>query len=131
MTGLVRIFAFALLAALPVVVPAAGADVASPVGQWEVSTGESRYKISYCGDNQEICAVLTWLREDVRTADNLALLNTYVVRRARHEGGASWTGDVTFEGQTYEGSMTLVSSNVMRVNSCMAILCQSYELRRR
>ncbi len=131
MTGFAHIFAIALLAALASVAPASGDDIASPVGQWEVSTGESRYRISYCGDEKELCAVLTWLREDARTKDNLALINDYVVRGARHEGGASWSGEVTFDGNTYLASMTLVSEDLIRVNSCAGLLCQSYELRRR
>jgi uncharacterized protein (DUF2147 family) len=130
MTGLARIFAVALLVALPAAASVQAGDIVSPVGQWEVSTGESRYRISYCGEQQELCAVLTWLREDVRSADNLALLDSYVVRGARHEGGGNWSGEVIFEGQTHAGTMTLLSANAMRVVCCVAILCKSYELNR-
>jgi uncharacterized protein (DUF2147 family) len=131
MIATARLLAVALLLAVPGAAPVLAGDVASPVGQWEVSTGESRYRISYCGDEQELCAVLTWLREDARTKNNVALLNDYVVRGAEHDGGASWKGEVTFDGNTYDASMTMVSDDVMKVNSCAGLLCQSYELRRR
>lgn len=109
---------------------ALGADRLDPVGEWEVESGEARYRINYCGEKQ-ICAILTWLREDARTAENLAMLNSRVGRGENSEGGRSWDGEVRFNGQTYSASMTLLSNDVMRVNGCTGVLCRSYELRRR
>ena len=116
--------------AWPVVsTPVLAADM-SPVGQWEVTTGESRYRISYCGEGKQVCAKLTWLRADARTKENLALLNKTVVRGAPADAN-SWRGKIIYGGQSYDSTVTLVSNNSMRFNSCSGIFCQSFELKRR
>jgi uncharacterized protein (DUF2147 family) len=103
----------------------------SPVGQWEVSTGESRYRISYCGKSgQELCAKLTWLRKDARTKANLALLNKTVVKNAKRADENRWIGTVVYDGQSYESTVTLVSNNSLQLNSCSGIFCQSFHLNR-
>lgn len=102
---------------------------ASPVGSWEVTTGEARYKITACG-NGELCAKLIWLRDDQRTEENLAVLNKYVVRGAEQTDGNEWQGAVVFDGKAYEGTMTLKSTNYMTLKGCSGILCQTYQLTR-
>ena len=109
--------------------PALAADI-NPVGQWEVSTGESRYRISTCGKaGQELCAKLTWLREDARTDKNLALLNKTIVR-GRPADENKWTGTLIYDGQAYQATVTLVTKNSMKVHSCSGVFCQSFELKR-
>lgn len=109
--------------------PAIAADP-TPLGQWEVSTGESRYRVSACGKSgEELCARLTWLREDARTDENLALLNKTIVR-GRPADENKWTGTVLYDGHTYEATVTLTSSNSMKVHSCSGMFCQSFELKR-
>ena len=82
----VTLSAKALLTALSLTTfaatPGGAADPASPVGKWQTTSGESRYEVSICGENS-LCARLTWLRADARTPENLAHLNTYVVKGAR------------------------------------------------
>ena len=114
----------AVLSTAPVL--AAGA---SPVGQWQVTTGEARYAITECGSTN-LCAKLVWLRSDARTTDNLAALNKYVVQGAQPAGSGTWAGNVTFNGHSYDGSMQLVSKNYMTLKGCSGILCQTYELTR-
>jgi uncharacterized protein (DUF2147 family) len=120
----------AIVLALAIVSPALAADL-TPVGQWEVSSGESRYKISLCGDGTELCARLTWLRADAQTKANLAMLNTNVVRGVKSERANEWNGSVTFEGKIYDGRVTLESMNSMVLHTCSGIFCQSIELNRR
>lgn len=100
----------------------------SPIGQWQVTTGEARYTVSACNDG--LCAKLVWLRSDARSSDNLALLNHYVVNGAVSRGGGKWQGAVTFSGHSYDGTMTLVSKNFMTLQGCSGILCQIYEFTR-
>jgi uncharacterized protein (DUF2147 family) len=107
------------------------ADKYDPVGRWEVTTGESRYDVVYCGEDRQICAVLVWLREDQRTAENLALLHKYIVRHARPDGTQSWSGEVNLAGNTYAGTMRMLSRDLMLVQSCSGMLCQTFELSRR
>jgi uncharacterized protein (DUF2147 family) len=105
------------------------AGSASPVGSGEVTTGEARYKVTACGDNQ-LCAKLIWLRDDQRTDANLKVLNKYVVRGAQQVDTNSWAGNVVFDGKAYDGEMTLKSTNYMTLKGCSGILCQTYEFTR-
>jgi uncharacterized protein (DUF2147 family) len=101
-----------------------------PSGHWQVTTGESRYAVARCGDaGRELCARLVWLRDDARTDENLALLNKTVVRGAPVDEN-EWTGTVVFEGKTYDATVTLVSSDAMKVHSCSGVFCQSFRLQR-
>lgn len=119
----------AVLLAGALSLPAQAGEI-NPVGQWEVDTGESRYRVSYCGDGTELCAKMTWLREDARTPENLALLNSYVVKGARLGEDRSWSGTVLYNGQTYDSTVTLISNNFMRVKSCAGFICRSFALNR-
>lgn len=101
----------------------------SPVGNWQVTSGEARYTVTSCG-GQQLCARLTWLRSDARTEENLALLNHYVVKGAQPSGSNTWAGDVTFNGHSYDGIMKMVSKNFMTLKGCSGILCQTYEFTR-
>jgi len=117
---------------IPIIALPARAIEPNPTGMWELTTGESRFEVLWCGDGTELCAVLIWIRDDLRTKDNLAKLDTYVVRGARlDEANHHWSGEVIFGGNTYLGTMTLLSKDSMSVRSCMGMLCKSYEFRRR
>lgn len=120
-------WAAALAIAALTAAPALAAP-ATPVGQWQVTSGEARYKVSACGDG--LCAKLIWLREDQRTDKNLAVLNKYVVRGAEQTDGNEWQGNVVFDGKAYDGKMTLVSKNYMTLRGCSGIICQTYQLTR-
>ena len=117
--------AVAMLAASPV----GAADPVSPVGKWQTATGESRYEVSYCG-NSDLCARLTWLRSDARTPENLAHLNTYVVKGARQTAANKWSGTVKYEGEEIPGRMTLVDDDRMVIRGCQVIFCQTLEFER-
>lgn len=119
--------ALALGLATTAILPAYAAP-ASPVGTWETSSGESRYKVVRCGD--AICAKLVWLRKDARTPENLAYLNKWVVNGARPVDADSWKGTVRFEGKTVGGQMTLVSSNRMKLEGCQLMFCKTVDFRR-
>ena len=117
------VLVFAALSTLP-----AAAAGASPLGQWQVTTGEARYAVTECAGG--LCAKLVWLRADQRTGDKLALLHHYVVRGAKPAGGGKWAGALKLNGQTYAGTMELVSKNFMTLKGCSGFLCQTYEFTR-
>jgi uncharacterized protein (DUF2147 family) len=109
--------------------PVLAADL-DPVGQWEVTTGESRYRVTHCGNSgKELCAKLTWLREDARTEKNLGLLNKTIVRGAPADEN-EWQGTVVYDGEKYDATVTLISRNAMRVHGCSGMFCKSFELSR-
>ncbi len=97
----------------------------NPVGQWQVSTGEARYNVTRCGGTK-LCARLTWLRADARTAANVQLIGTYVVRGAEPTAANKWAGEVIFEGQSYDGSVTMLSPDALKLRGCSGMLCQSF-----
>jgi uncharacterized protein (DUF2147 family) len=101
--------------------PALAAD---PTGTWQSTTGESRYQVSYCGEGGQLCAKLTWLRDDARTAENLAYLNRNVVQAAP-AGENSWKGKVAYDGDVYSGSLTMVSADALKLKGCKGMFCQS------
>lgn len=117
------------LACAALCLPVLAADL-DPVGQWEVATGESRYRVSHCGKSgEDLCAKLTWLREDARTKANLNLLNKTIVRGAPADEN-KWRGTVVYDGQKYDATVTLVSRNAMRVHGCSGMFCKSFQLNR-
>jgi uncharacterized protein (DUF2147 family) len=128
MTRTLHWIAATVFAALSIT-PALAAGT-SPVGNWQVTTGEARYTVTSCGGGQQLCARLTWLRSDARTDENLALLNRYVVKGAQPSGANTWAGNVVFNGHSYDGTMKMVSKNFMTLKGCSGILCQTYEFTR-
>ncbi|MDB5588295.1 MAG: hypothetical protein JWP26_3265 [Devosia sp.] len=118
--------AAALLLALGLVAPVA-AQVLSPVGTWQTTTGESRYKVSLCGDGTQLCAKLTWLRADARTPENLALLNKPVVQNAKSIDENKWRGMVKYDGHEVLGSVTLVNANEMKLSGCQLVACKQVD----
>lgn len=100
-----------------------------PTGTWQSTTGESRYHVSYCGDGTQLCAKLTWLRTDARTDENLALLNRYVVRGASAVDDNEWQGQLTYNGDTYQGRVKLTGDSIT-MRGCKGVFCQSMKFKR-
>jgi uncharacterized protein (DUF2147 family) len=103
---------------------------ADPTGTWQSATGESRYNVTYCGDGTQLCAKLTWLRDDARTKENMAYLNDYVVRGAVPSGENRWKGRVAYDGAIFEGSVTMVSDNQLKLKGCQGVFCKSMSFTR-
>ena len=102
----------------------------SPVGAWQVTTGDARFRVSSCGNGGELCAKLVWLRPDLRTAENMRYMNTYVLRGAQPVQPNKWRGTVNYQGQTVGGSLTLVNANTMVLTGCQLVVCQSFDFTR-
>ncbi|NOZ33582.1 MAG: DUF2147 domain-containing protein [Alphaproteobacteria bacterium] len=123
-----------VLAALILLVSASSASASnhaiSPTGSWASANGESRFTVTLCGDGTELCARLVWLRKDMRTAENMAYLNAYVIRRARAVGANRWRGTVNVYGERTSGRIELVDNARMRLVGCRLVLCQSFEFKR-
>ena len=110
--------------------PTIASSVASPVGTWQISTGESRYTVSLCGPGSQLCAKLIWLRADAKTPENLQLLNQYVVRGAQRIAPQQWSGSVQVAGETLRGSLTQVTANLLSLKGCKGVFCKSVQLTR-
>lgn len=116
----------ALVLAIGLAAPAAAQDL-SPEGTWQTTTGESRYAVSLCGDGTELCAKLTWLRDDAKTPENLALLNKLVVQGAKEVEENKWRGTVKYDGHSVDGSVTLVSADQMQLSGCQLVACKKVD----
>lgn len=127
LTRLGIVLALLSLAASPAF--AAGAKL-SPAGSWQSTDGQARVKVTLCGDGTQLCAKLTGLAGEARTAKNLQLLNTYVVEQAQLSATNVWAGKVRLNGQTADGHITLVSVNTISVSGCQLGMCRTYEFRR-
>ncbi len=113
------------IAALSLLIAAAPALAADPTGYWQTTGGESRYKVSYCGDGTQLCAKLTWLRQDAQTAENLAYLNRYVVKGALPADPDTWEGQVSYGGETFAGSLEMTGSNSLKLSGCKGMFCKT------
>ncbi|HEY4203283.1 MAG TPA: DUF2147 domain-containing protein [Devosiaceae bacterium] len=102
----------------------------TPVGTWQTVTGESRYSVFLCGDGTQLCAKLTWLRDDARTDKNLPYLNTYVLKGAEETQANKWQGTVTYDGKAINGSVTLTGADRMKLQGCVGIFCKSLQFER-
>jgi uncharacterized protein (DUF2147 family) len=105
------------------IAPAFAGDVGSPEGAWQVTSGESQYEVAMCDDGTALCATLVWLREDARSPENPGYLNKQVVH-AEMSQPMTWEGQVTYEGDTYAGYVTMVGHS-LQMTGCKAILCKS------
>ena len=108
--------------------PAAAAEL-SPVGKWRAQDGSAQYQVSYCG-GKKLCAKLTCLSAAARAEANSNLVNSYVVKGASQIASNKWSGTVLYDGDTYEGTLTLLSSDTMKLKGCSGIFCKSLALKR-
>jgi len=102
----------------------------SPVGSWLSTDGQAQVRVTMCGDGTALCAKLTALRGTARTAENLQLLNSYVVERAEMADANSWQGTVHFNGQTATGHITLVGASTISVSGCQLGMCKTFQFTR-
>src|SRR5690349_2951635 len=87
-------------------IPALPASAYDPIGQWEVSTGESRYLVVHC-QRDRLCAKLIWLRDDAKASKAAQYLNKYVVTGAIEVLPDLWTGALKYDGDVYQGTLTI------------------------
>lgn len=99
-----------------------------PSGYWEAVSGESRYKITLCGDGTQLCAELIWIRPDVKDARNSAYLNTYVVEAARRHSDREWRGKVNIFGFIVDGNVQRLNDSAMQVRGCLLIICEKQQM---
>ncbi len=128
MINLVKTLSAAAVLFGVVVTPALAAN--SPAGTWQTTTGESRFEITLCGDDTEVCAQLIWLRDDARTPENLPYLNQYVLLGAKRALENKWRGQAEYLGEIVKGTLTMVDGDTLTINGCKGALCQKFELSR-
>ncbi len=98
-----------------------------PVGRWQVTNGESRYQVLFC-QRDKLCAKLIWLRDDVKDPKARAYLNQYVVTEAVEVKPNLWTGALKYNGDVYQGQLTVNDDEHMSLKGCKVVFCQTFKL---
>ena len=112
---------------------------ADPTGTWLSQDGDSKIKITHCG--QAICGNLAWLKQpndangkpklDANNPDagkrNRPVLGIPIIHGMRPDGADKWSGQVynAEDGKTYSGSFTLAGANKAEIKGCVAIICKT------
>jgi len=105
--------------------------LASPVGRWEIETGDSRYNVTMCGDGSQLCAELIWLGKYSDTAKNRAYLNTLMIDRAPMVKNHQWKGDLYLYGDRASGTITQIAEDVVELKGCfLFVICRTYKMYR-
>jgi len=103
----------------------------SPAGIWQADDGESRYKVSLCGDGTQICAQLIWIQPDKVNDRNIQYLNKYVIYEGVRAYPAEWRGNIDIYGVSVGGSVKIINQDRLKVTGCAyGFFCQGFELGR-
>lgn len=120
------------MAIAAIVGPALAAD---PRGTWLTQDKEAALTISSCGNR--LCGKIIWLenatdrrgalRRDQNNPDpgkqSQRICGLVVIKDLAPSGPGSWAGSVynPEDGQTYQGSITVLSDNALKVRAYMAL----------
>jgi uncharacterized protein (DUF2147 family) len=105
------------------------ATVAPVEGEWLSATGESRYRMALCGEGEDLCGTLTWLRDDVLNDETRPLLGRTMLDQARPIGDDRWAGTVSLLGHSLSGEVALVEDDRMSITGCVYwVVCRTYYL---
>lgn len=107
---------------------AVAASLHSPSGTWITNGGESKYKLTLCGDGDDLCGILVWLRPDARNEATEKYLNKMLLNAAPRVASQKWRGQVSVAGRNFNGSITLLDANNIHIRGCEGALCQGIDL---
>ena len=140
---------FALAAALAFAAVAGGAHAADPVeGQWLVQGGSAKVRIAPCAaDKARMCGTIVWLKQPtgkdgqpVKDANNpdasqrgRPLVGLNMIRDFKPAGPGKWSGGKIYDpggGKTYGSKMSLNGDGTLKVEGCIAVVCQAQTWKR-
>ncbi len=105
----------------------AGVAWADPTGTWLRDNGNSRVRISKCGD--AYCGTIVWVKD----ADGPAKVGQRVFFDMKESGANSYTGKAfnPEDGKTYSGKMS-ISGATMTTSGCVlgGMICRSVSWRK-
>jgi uncharacterized protein (DUF2147 family) len=91
-------------------------------GTWERGNGKARIRFEPCG--AELCAVIAWIRPDVKKGK----VGQTVFRKLKRTGDNSWTGEAfnPEDGRTYKGSVDLKDGKLHTKGCALGgLICKS------
>ena len=116
--------AIGVLCAAAVLPTFAATNAATPDGTFVDSYGTS-FKFSLCGDGTALCGVLTNLKGDSATEENLAFVGKQVMQ-AQQVAPNAWKGSLKAGGISADATVTMVDPNTIEIQGCRAaVLCQT------
>jgi uncharacterized protein (DUF2147 family) len=131
-------FIVAILAVFVGAPPAKAQSGGDVGGIWLTQAGDAKVRVSKCGGG--ICGVIVWLKDPINPATGKPQVddknpNPSLARRPmiglplfsgmRASGPNRWSGQIynADDGSTYASNVSLVGTDVLRVEGCMGALC--------
>jgi uncharacterized protein (DUF2147 family) len=137
------------IAALVLAAGASPAFAADPVeGQWLVQGGSAKVRVAPCAaDKAKMCGTIVWLKnpndkagQPVKDANNpdasqrgKPLVGLNMIRDFKSAGPGKWTGGKIYDpgaGKTYGSKMSLNGDGTLKVEGCIAVVCQAQTWKR-
>lgn len=124
---------------------AAPAFAADPVeGEWLTPDGGSKVRIGACpGKADQVCGVVSWLPAakakdlDKRNPDaalkSRPILGAPTVMGFKQAAPGKWTGGKLYDpasGKSYNGKITANPNGTLKVEGCIAMICQAQTWKR-
>lgn len=128
---------------------ALAAAIASPAladdpveGLWLVQAGTAKVKVAPCAsDKTKMCGQVAWLKttgaKDANNPDaslrGRPILGMLMIRDFKSAGPGKWTGGKIYDpnsGKTYGSKMTANPNGTLKVEGCMAVVCQAQTWKR-
>lgn len=128
---------------------ALAAAIASPAladdpveGLWLVQAGTAKVKVAPCAsDKTKMCGQVAWLKttgaKDANNPDaslrSRPILGMLMIRDFKSAGPGKWTGGKIYDpnsGKTYGSKMTANPNGTLKVEGCMAVVCQAQTWKR-
>ena len=104
---------------------------ASPAGVWEFETKDTRVEVEMCGDGQDLCGTLVWLKDTRYNKQYERYLDTVMVGPAKPKGEGRWGGKMNMFGYNASGTIKQRSEDHLTLEGCVAlVVCKTYELYR-
>ena len=137
--SLVRLAAATALA-VAIASPALAAD---PVeGLWLVQAGTAKVKVAPCArDKSRMCGQVAWLKtpgaKDANNPDaslrSRPIMGMLMIRDFKSAGPGKWTGGKIYDpnsGKTYGSKMSANPDGTLKVEGCVAVVCQAQTWKR-
>ncbi len=120
-----------VILALGMVAASIAPALASPEGEWLLSTGDTRFHIELCGDGTQLCGTLSWLSDDDYNKRYVQYLNKPAITQIKQVRANRWKGGMRLFGQKFSGTITQTSEDQMTLSGCaFVVVCKTYQLTR-
>jgi hypothetical protein len=130
MFRLLKLWSLAVVSAA-LISPIMGQEFAAPDGLWELESRDSRYEVTTCGEDGQLCGKLVWLGGHAANPENMPYLNTYLIDHAKKIAPSQWSGTLNVFGQSASGTITQFSDNNIELQGCaFFVICRTYYLYR-